>query len=156
MGAPHIRFFAGKKKQLEESPETMAIAIESLQECVDYAAKSGVFIGVENHGGLTAADVNQIVSKIDSDWFGVNLDSGNFVTGDPYEEIAKCAPYAINVQIKVKMKTADGKKYDADLDRVAKIFRDANYRGNVVLEYEEENPFENVPAAMDQMRKLYS
>ena len=35
MGAPHIRFFAGKRKELEESPETMKIAIEALQECVD-------------------------------------------------------------------------------------------------------------------------
>ena len=155
MGAPHIRFFAGKKKQLEESPETMAIAIESLRECVDYAEKAGVFIGVENHGGLTAADVIQIIKAIDSDWFGVNLDSGNFVTGDPYEELVKCAPYAINVQIKVKMKSLDGEKYEADLDRVAKIFHDANYRGNVVLEYEGESPFEKVPGAMDQMRKLF-
>lgn len=155
MGAPHVRFFAGQKKQLEESPERMAIAIESLQECVEYAEQAGVFIGVENHGGLTADDMLQVIKAIDSDWFGINLDSGNFVVGDPYEELVKCAPYAINVQIKVKMKSLEGEKYEADLDRVAKIFRDANYRGNVVLEYEEEGPFEKVPAAMEQMRTLF-
>jgi sugar phosphate isomerase/epimerase len=156
MGAPHIRFFAGKKKELEASPETMAIAIESLQDSVEYAAKAGVFIGVENHGGLNAEDVNQIVDAIDNEWFGISLDSGNFVSEDPYEEIANCAPHAINVQIKVAMKSPDGEKYDADLDRIAEILRNANYGGNVVLEYEEADPFENVPAAMDQMRKSFS
>ena len=70
MGAPHIRFFAGKRKELEKSPETMEIAIDSLKECVDYAAKAGVFIGVENHGDLTSAHILEIIKAIDSEWFG--------------------------------------------------------------------------------------
>jgi len=156
MGAPHIRFFAGKRKDLEESPETMKITIEALQECVDYAAKSGVFIGVENHGDLSADHVIEIINGIKSDWFGVNLDTGNFVSDDPYGEIEQCAPYAVNVQVKLRMKTpTKGEKFDADLVRVGKILRKANYRGNVVMEYEEEKPFENVPAAMDQLRKHF-
>ena len=54
------------------------------------------------------------------------------------------------------MKTMEkGKRFDADLERVSKILKEANYRGNVVMEYEEEAPFENVPGAMDQMRKLF-
>ena len=157
MGAPHIRFFAGKRKELEESPETMKIAIEALQECVDYAAKVGVFVGVENHGDLSGDHVIEIINGIKSDWFGVNLDTGNFVSNDPYAEIEQCAPYAVNVQVKVKMKTPKkGEKFDADLERVSKILKEANYRGNVVMEYEEEKPFENVPAAMDQLRKHFS
>jgi len=157
LGAPHIRFFAGKKKELEKSPETMQVAIESLQECADYAAKAGVFLGVENHGNLTGDDVVQIVKVVKSDWFGVNLDSGNFVSDDPYAEMVQCVPYAVNVQLKVKMKTkTKGVKIDCDLERVSKILKDANYRGNVVMEYEEEAPFENVPVAMDTMRKHFT
>ena len=134
MGAPHIRFFAGKKRELEASPENMKNAIESLQECVDYAAKVGVFVGVENHGNLTADDVIEIVKGIKSDWFGVNLDTGNFVSDDPYAELEQCAPYAVNVQVKVKMKSkTKGEKYDADLERVGKILKNANYRCNVVM-----------------------
>lgn len=156
MGAPHIRFFAGTRKELEASPETMKIAIESLQECVDYAAKSGVFIGVENHGDLNADHVVEIVKGIKSEWFGVNLDTGNFVSEDPYAEIKQCAPYAVNVQVKVKMKAREnGQKVNADLERVSHILQEANYRGNVVLEYEEEHPFDNVPGAMDRMRTLF-
>lgn len=155
MGAPHVRFFAGSRKDLENSPDRMKNAIESLQECVDYAAKAGVFIGVENHGNLTADQVLKIVNAIDSEWFGINLDTGNFVIGDPYDELSKCAPHAINVQVKVKMRTESGEKYDSDLDRVARIFKDANYRGNIVLEYEEEQPFKNVPTAMKQLRASF-
>ncbi len=157
MGAPHIRFFAGKRKELEGSPETMNVAIEALQQCADYAGKAGVFVGVENHGDLSADHIIEIISGIKSDWFGVNLDTGNFVSDNPYAEIKQCAPYAVNVQIKVKMKAPhNGDKFDADLERISKILREASYRGNVVMEYEEENPFENVPAAMDQLRKYFS
>jgi sugar phosphate isomerase/epimerase len=155
MGAPHIRFFAGTREQLEAAPDNMKIAIESLQQCVDYAAKSAIFIGVENHGKLTAAQVLEIVKGIDSDWFGVNLDTGNFISDDPYADLAKCAPFAVNVQVKIKMINDSGKKYDADLERVSKILADANYRGNVVMEYEEEKPFENVAGAMSQLREYF-
>ena len=157
MGAPHIRFFAGKRKEVEEAPEMMKNAIEALQECVDYAGKAGVFVGVENHGNLTGDQVVEIVKGIKSDWYGVNLDSGNFVSDDPYAEMEQVVPYAVHVQIKVKMKTMDKKvKIPADMERVSKILKAANYRGNVVMEYEEEAPFENVPAAMDEMRKHFS
>lgn len=155
MGAPHIRFFAGKRKELEAAPETMKVAIDSLQECVDYAAKYGIFVGVENHGALTPEQVIEIVDGVESDWFGVNLDTGNFESADPYSDLVKCAPLAVNVQVKVKMKNEAGDKYDANLGRVAQILRDANYRGNVVMEYEEEKPFENVPKAMDELRKFF-
>jgi len=155
MGAPHIRFFAGKRKELEEKPEVMKVAIEALQECVDYAAKAGVFVGVENHGDLTGDHVVEIVNGIKSDWFGVNLDTGNFVSEDPYAEIKQCAPYAVNIQVKVKMRNAKGEKFDADLDRVSGILKAAKYRGNVVMEYEEDAPYDNVPAAMDQMRTFF-
>ena len=37
---------------------------------------------------------------VDSDWFGVIVDTGNFQQGDPYEEIAKVMPYAVNFQVK--------------------------------------------------------
>ena len=157
MGAPHIRFFAGKRKEIEDSPEVMNNAIVALQECVDYAGQAGAFIGVENHGGLTGDQIVEIVDRIQSDWFGVNLDTGNFVSPDPYADIEQCAPHAIHVQVKVKMKTmTKGKKVDADLERISNILKKANYRGNIVLEYEEKDPIENVPIALERMRALFT
>jgi len=98
-----------------------------------------VHLALENHGGPTAtADgLLAFVRDINSPWFGVNLDSGNFHSDDPYAELEKIAPYALNAQIKVVMSGEGKKKEPADFKRLAKILREAHYRGYVVLEYEE-------------------
>ena len=66
----------------------------------------------------------------------------------------KIAPYAVNAQIKVAMKSPDGKKYDADLPRVINILKQAGYRGYVALEFEEAHPFEEIPKVMNVLREL--
>lgn len=49
----------------------------------------------------------------------------------------------------------NGPKQPADLARMVKILRDANYRGYVVLEYEAaEDPFVAVPKYLQQLREL--
>ena len=156
MGAPHVRFFAGTAKDFAAHPDNMKYALDALQRCAEYAQQRGVFIGVENHGNLTADQMLQIVNGVESDWFGVNLDTGNFNSEDPYADLVRCAPHAVNVQVKVKMKKPDGTKYDADLDRVAKILKEANYRGFVVLEYEEEDAMKQVPKWAEVFKKSMS
>ena len=155
MGAPHVRFFAGTKQQLESSSDAMPVAIEALQTCVDYAARKGIFIGVENHGQLTAEQVLEIVKGIDSDWFGINLDTGNFISDDPYRDLEMCAPQAVNVQLKMNMRRTGGEAFEADFPRIAKILAAANYRGNVVLEFEEPDPWDNVPNAVARAREAF-
>ncbi|MEN8797590.1 MAG: sugar phosphate isomerase/epimerase, partial [Akkermansiaceae bacterium] len=77
-------------------------------------------------------------------------------TDDPYGEFEQCAPYAVNVQIKTEMKTPKkGVLAHADLQRVAQILKNANYRGNVVMEYEEEDSYDGVPGAMDKLRTYF-
>lgn len=153
MGAPHIRFFAGTRKQLESDPAIMAIAIDALQRCCDYAAQAGIFIGVENHGQLTADQVLEIVKGVKSKWFGINLDTGNFISDDPYRDLEKCAPFAVNVQLKVKMKSPAGEIYDADFERIGKILARSGYRGYLVLEFEEDQPFLHVPKLINDLQK---
>lgn len=155
MGAPHVRFFAGTRKQLESSPEKMETAIGALQTCCDYASKKGVFIGMENHGDLTADQVLQIVKGVDSDWFGVNLDTGNFFSEDPYSDLEKCLPFAVNIQAKVKMKRPDRSEYEADFSRLAKLIASSKYRGYVVLEFEESDPMKHVPGELQRLRAAF-
>jgi hypothetical protein len=48
-------------------------------------------------------------------------------------------------------------KEAADLQRLAKILRDANYQGYVALEYEsEEDPWKAVPGLLKQMAELFA
>ncbi|MFP6701151.1 MAG: sugar phosphate isomerase/epimerase, partial [Planctomycetaceae bacterium] len=85
----------------------------------------------------------------------VNFDGGNFRSDDPYRDMAVIAPYAINAQVKVSI-FRNGKKEPADLKRVIGILRDADYRGYIVLEYEEEDPLGEIPGYLGQLRQLIS
>jgi len=156
MGANHIRFFAGTKKQIEANPNALTSAITSLQRCAKHAAKLGIFIGVENHGQLTANQVMEIVKGVDSPWLGVNLDTGNFISSTPYQDLKKCAPVSVNVQYKVKMKQPSGEKTAVNMQRINQLLTESKYKGHIVLEYEEENPLENIPRVLAQMRSVFN
>ena len=46
-----------------------------------------------------------------------------------------------------------GKRQPADIKRIVDILKDANYRGYVVLEYEEREPLLEIPRYIDQLRE---
>ncbi len=96
------------------------------------------------------------MARVKSPWVGVNLDTGNFISEDPYADLAACAPFAINVQVKATMKSPNGQRDDADFDRIAKILKVANYQGSIVLEYEEVNPYNNIPMTLAKLRGAFS
>lgn len=137
LGAKTMRVFAGTKPKDDTEETARKRCVSALREVCDHAAKAGVFAAIENHGGITATpeQLLAIVKAVDHDWFGVNLDTHNFRTADPYGDLAKVAPYAVTVQMKTEMMIA-GKKQEADFARLFGMLRDARYRGYVALEYE--------------------
>ena len=157
MGAPVIRIFAGKVPKGDTEAAAIERCVAGINESLKYAAQKGVFLALENHGGIKATpdQMMKIMEGVDdSPWFGVNFDSGNFRTDDPYRDLARIAPYAINAQIKVAINPNDNGKQPADLPRIVGVLKDAGYRGYVTLEFEEPNPFEEIPKYLDQLRKL--
>ena len=112
-----------------------------------------------NHGGITA-NIEQmltLVRAVKSEWFGVNLDTGNFHTQDPYADLARLAPYAVVVQLKTEIQRAGKKPEEADLKRLLGMLRAVNYRGYVALEHEAaEEPKSAVPKYIDILRKMIS
>jgi len=157
MSAPHIRVFAGPQPKDISEEEAVKHCTAAYQECLDYAGKKGVFLGLENHGGIVAKPENlvKMIQAVESPWAGINFDSGNFHTADPYADLEKIAPYAINVQLKMEIKGPDGKKTPSDIPRVLKILRDANYQGWFTIEYEEEDDaWVAIPKIIDQVRPL--
>jgi sugar phosphate isomerase/epimerase len=157
MGAPHIRIFAGNQQSGMSEAEAKSNCIEAIRDCCEYAGQKGVFLGLENHGGIVAeADaLLEIVRAVESPWFGVNLDTGNFHTEDPYQDLARCAPYAVNVQVKVEIQARDQPKTAADLGRLIGILRECRYQGFVALEYEaEEDAWVAVPRALRELKAL--
>jgi sugar phosphate isomerase/epimerase len=159
MGAPVIRIFAGKVPKEESEDVAIERCAAGINESLDYAARKGVCLALENHGGITDTPDHmlRIIEKVkESPWFGVNLDGGNFRTADPYSDLARIAPYAINAQVKTDIHPG-GKTEATDLERVVRILADAHYRGYVVLEYEgKEDPKTAVPKFTAELRKIIS
>lgn len=158
MGAPVIRIFAGHVPKGDSEESAIARCAAGINEALEYAAKKGVCLALENHGGITATpdQMLRIIAGVkESPWFGVNLDGGNFHGADPYSDLARIAPYAINAQIKTDVTPAGGKTESTDLERVVRILADAGYRGYIVLEYEgKEDPQSAVPRHLETLRKI--
>jgi len=157
LGAPAIRIFAGKVAKGSTPEEAIERCAAACQTACEIAAQHGVFLALENHGGITAEpeDMLEIVKAVDSPWFGVNFDSGNFRNfEDVYAELGKIAPYAVNAQVKVEIVQND-KKVPADIGRIVDVLKQANYGGWVALEYEAaEPPREAIPEWIDQLKGL--
>ena len=150
---------AGSQPKGEDWPDTRDRCISALEQVSKYAHSKGIYLGLENHGGVTAkaAGLLDIVKGVNAPGFGVNFDSGNFrSTENPYAELAEIAPYAVNAQIKVEM-FPNGNRELADLPRILKILSDSNYSGWVALEYEAADPpLEAIPKWLAELKKSLS
>jgi sugar phosphate isomerase/epimerase len=156
--APTIRIFAGNLPKGTQEEQARQWCIDAINECLDYAGPRGVFLALENHGGIvsTVDQLLSIVTAIKHDWFGVNWDSGNFRSADPYADLAKAAPYAVAAQIKSEISPNNVRQH-ADFARLVGILRQAAYSGYVALEYEaKEDPFVAVPRHLKELRRLIS
>jgi sugar phosphate isomerase/epimerase len=157
LNAPVIRVFGGTVPKGDSEDAAAERVIEGLKAVLPYAVEKGVVLALENHGGITAtpAQLLRLVRGVDSPNFGVNLDTGNFRSGDPYADLAQLAPYAVNVQVKTDVVRNGQTKEDADLARVVQVLRDAKYSGYVVLEYEgAEDPLTAIPKHIKTLRSL--
>jgi sugar phosphate isomerase/epimerase len=157
LGGKTLRIFAGTLEKGDTVDRVRPQVLSAIQETCDHAAKFGVYLALENHGGITATaeQILAIVTAVKHDWFGVNLDTGNFHTADPYGDLARLAPYSVTVQMKTEVEAAGRPKEPANLGRVFDILRAAHYRGYVALEYEAaEDPMIAVPRYLKQMQML--
>ena len=157
--APTIRIFAGDLQKGTAEADARRWCIDAIHRACEYAGTRGIILALENHGGIvsTPEQLLAIVTAVKSEWFGVNLDSGNFHSADPYADLARLAPYAVVVQVKVEMTIGKSPKQPADLARVVKMLKAVNYRGYVALEHEAaEDPRATVPKYLKQLRALFA
>jgi sugar phosphate isomerase/epimerase len=146
LGAPVLRVFAdtqmrgqtwdtvSKGATRDQVEQWMAA---DLRACADHAAKFGVIIGVQNHGDFlkTADHLISLLKRIDSPWCGAIVDTGYFRAADPYAEMAKAAPYAVNWQLKQSQLGVEAEDASpTDLRRLLRIVRESGYRGYLPIE----------------------
>jgi L-ribulose-5-phosphate 3-epimerase len=175
MGIPAIRLNSGRWKTIRSFDDLMKAkgiepplpgytkedaikwCVDAIEKCLPAAEKAGVMLALENHWGLTTypEDLMAIYKSIESPWLGVNLDTGNFV-GDPYPQFEKLAPHAKIVQAKTYYGGGEWYTLDLDYARIARILREANFRGYVSLEMEGKEPAETaVPKSLKVLREAF-
>jgi len=137
LGAPVLRLFAGAvpagyEQRWDDVSRWMA---DAFRECAAHAQTFGVIVGIQNHGDMlkNADQTIKVLSLIDSEWCGVVVDTGNMQTADPYDDIARLAPYAVNWQVKESPRGPDSRER-TDLPRLFRILRESGYRGYVPIE----------------------
>jgi len=132
--------------------------IDAIGQCLPAAERCGVVLGLENHWGLgrTAEGVLRIVNAINSTWLQITSDTGNFLENQ-YEQLEMMAPKTFLIQAKTYF--GGGKWYTLDIDykRVAGIFRKADYRGYISIEFEgQEDPLTAVPKSLELVREAFT
>lgn len=155
LGAPNLRVFAGREVPEDRWADILPQVVSGLREAAEYGRRFGVMIALQNHAEYlkTADEVLEVLDRVDSDWLGINLDIGSFRTPDPYDDIARVAPYAITWQIKEEL-TLDGELVKTDLVKVMRIIRDSGYRGYIPIEtLGPEDPYKSVPAFLARVRQ---
>ena len=147
LGAPVIRIFTAKNQPTNYSwEETANWIIEDIKKCAAYGKEKGVIVAIQNHNDFikTADQAIYILNKVNSVWFGLVLDTGSFVTLEPYSEIKKITQFAVNWQIKEKL-NYNGNIADMDLEKLFRIIYTSKYRGFLPIEtLSPGNPFDNI------------
>ena len=145
LGAPVLRVFADtnlpdKKTWKLAAPGATREQVETwmaddLRACSEFAAQAGVYIGVQNHGDFltSGAEHLSLLQRVNHPYCKAIVDTGKYLTEDPYVDMALVAPLAVNWQVK---ETPFGKpnKPLTDMKRVVKIAREAGYRGFLPIE----------------------
>lgn len=144
LGAPTIRAFADSqppfrnwRQAANNAPrETVEVYLaDALRECAEHGSKFGVIVAVQNHGDFinSGAEHASLLERVGHEWCAALVDTGKYLTADPYADIAVMAPHAVNWQIKETMQSSvDSPRID--MNRLVTIIRRSGYRGYVPIE----------------------
>lgn len=167
LGVPVIRVFADTQMKAENwqsvsknapRKDVLDWIAADLRACADHGKQYKVKIGVQNHGDfLATADQHlELIKAVGSEWCGPIVDTGYFKTPDPYVDIAKVAPHAVNWQVKQSVFGEDS-EIPTDLIKLLKIVRKSGYAGYLPIETlspqgKPYDPFTVIPAFEAQLR----
>lgn len=140
LGCHSIRVNAESSGSWEEQKERAADGLSRLSA---NAAKEGLNVIVENHGGLSSNGewLSSVIASVNMDNCGTLPDFGNFriregETYDTYLGVEQLMPYAKGVSAKSYDFDAEGDETSLDYARLLRIVKDAGYTGHIGVEYE--------------------
>jgi L-ribulose-5-phosphate 3-epimerase len=159
LGASHLRVFGGELPPGATEQQGVEWVAETMKPACEYAAKRGITLGIEDHGGITAhaSTILEILRRVDSPYAGVNLDISNFHAKsdeEQYSDIEACVASATHAHIRDIFSETER---SIDLDRVWKLFTKGGYKGYMSAEYEgKEDPMTGVPKLIEKIKTLCS
>ncbi|MBI5690560.1 MAG: sugar phosphate isomerase/epimerase [Verrucomicrobia bacterium] len=144
LGGSVIRVFAGPQSPFKDwrvaacgaaRDEVERWMADDLRACAEHGQKFGVVVGVQNHGDFinSGPEHLRLLQRVDHPFCGALVDTGKYLTPDPYADIAMMVPYAVGWQVKETL-GSDLKSPRADFKRLMKILADGGYRGFVPIE----------------------
>jgi sugar phosphate isomerase/epimerase len=153
LGASHLRVFGDKLPAGATTEQGISWVVETMKPSCEYAGRKGIILGLESHSGLTthAANIVEILRRVDSPFAGCNLDISNFPE-NPYEQIGLCLPFATHTHIR---DFYGEPRQPLDLDRIWQMFARSGYQGYMSAEYEgKEDAKTGVPKLVEKIKSL--
>jgi sugar phosphate isomerase/epimerase len=133
----------------------LRILVDWFKQAVEKAEDYGVKIAIENHIDYDSDEILYLVEAVNSTYFGVNFDTGNFVRvlDDPVEAMNKLAPYTFSVHMK-DLKPNKGTSVKdwcffsctpvgagiVDNRKIMQILKDNDYQGFLAVEMDYMHP----------------
>ena len=110
--------------------------IRSFREINQYAAKKGVILLVENHGGISSNPDQhiQIIKEVGGNSIRSLPDYGNYPDNIRYEALKKIMPYAHQISAKIMAFNEKMEHISYDIKRCMKIAKDCGFKGIYSIE----------------------
>jgi len=134
LGCHSIRTNAGGRGLMGQM---QAAAIDALGRLADYAAKYGINVIVEDHGGNSSIGkwLAEIIKTADRPNLGTLPDFNNFYDYDPYKGVSDLMPFARGVSGQTREFDEKGNETRIDFEKMMKIVADSGYKGYIDVEY---------------------
>ena len=155
-------------------PQVKALA-KMFKKAIKVAKAEGVKLAVENHIDFTADEILQLLEMVDSEYFGLNFDTGNFLRllDDPIKGMEKLAPFVLATHVKDLMPDKNARPTDwfffagvpvgkglIDNQTLAKLLNKAKFKGFLAVEIDHphtdwtEREDEAVALSIKELKKI--
>lgn len=129
-------------------PQIQAL-VKMFKEAVKVAKDFDIKMAVENHIDFTADEILQMLESVDSEYLGLNFDTGNFLRllDDPIAGMEKLAPYTLATHVKDLYPDKNAKPTDwfffagvpvgkglINNEALAKLLKKAKFKGFLAVE----------------------
>lgn len=123
--------------------------VKMFKEAVKVAEDNGVKLAVENHIDFTSKEIMQMLEEVNSDYFGLNFDTGNFLRllDDPVAGMEYLAPHVLATHVKDLYPDKNARPTDwhffagvpvgkglIDNQTLAKLLHKADFKGFLAVE----------------------